>query len=196
MEIDLDRSVLLSIDMQQAFDCPPWPCRWNDKVDVNGLALLAAWRAKGRPIIHVRHDSVEPGSTLAPTNRKNAFRPGFGPQGEEMLVIKSVNSAFIGTELEARLKEIDARHIVAFGISTDMCVSTTIRMGANLGWDMILVPDACDCFDLPCPYGGPWIPAEQVQAVHVATLAFEFCRILSTAELVGLGDEGKALERA
>lgn len=190
MEIDLNHSVLLSIDMQQAFDCPPWPCRWNDKVDANGLALLAAWRLRGQPIIHVRHDSVQPGSTLAPTSSKNAFRPGFGPKGNEILVTKSVNSAFIGTDLEARLRELNAKHVVAFGISTDMCVSTTVRMGANLGWDMILAPDACDCFDLPCPYGGPWIRAEQVQAVHVATLAFEFCRIFSTEELLALAGTG------
>src|SRR5258708_10201881 len=162
MEIDLERSVLLSIDMQQAFDCPPWPCRWNDQVDSNGLALLAAWRSANRPIIHVRHDSVEPGSTLAPTSSKNAFRPGFGPKGEELIIIKSVNSAFIGTNLEEQLKELGARHVVAFGISTDMCVSTTVRMGANLGWDMILVPDACDCFDLPCPYVGPSIPSDHL----------------------------------
>jgi hypothetical protein len=51
---------------------------------------------------------------------------------------------------------------------------------------MILVPDACDCFDLPCPYGGDWIRAEQVQAAHVATLAFEFCRIMPTAEITGI----------
>ena len=67
-----------------------------------------------------------------------------------------------------------------------MCVSTTVRMGANLGWDMILVPDACDCFDLPCPNGGEWIRAEEIQAAHVATLAFEFCRIASTADLTAL----------
>ena len=35
-----------------------------------------------------------------------------------------------------------------------MCVSTTVRTGANMGWDMILVPDACDCFDLPDGQGG------------------------------------------
>jgi nicotinamidase-related amidase len=38
--------------------------------------------------------------------------------------------------------------VVVFGISTDMCVSTKIRVGANLGWRMMLVEDACDCFDL------------------------------------------------
>jgi nicotinamidase-related amidase len=184
MTIDLDHAVLLPVDMQQAFDCPPWPCRWNEEVDANGLSLLAAWRAAKRPIIHVRHQSVEPGSTLARGAPGNAFRPGFEPAEGEELITKNVNSAFIGTDLEARLKALGARHVVIFGISTDMCVSTTVRMGANLGWDMILVPDACDCFDLPCPYGGAWIPAEQVQAAHVATLAFEFCRIIRTSELI------------
>jgi nicotinamidase-related amidase len=180
---DLDRAVLLPIDMQQAFDDSPWPCRWNERVDANGMALLDTWRSAGRPIIHVRHDSVEPGSTLARGLPGNAFRPGFGPIADEPLVTKSVNSAFIGTDLDARLKNLGASQVVAFGISTDMCVSTTVRMGANMGWKMILVADACDCFDLPCPFGGEWIRAEQVQAAHVATLAYEFCRVTLTAEL-------------
>jgi nicotinamidase-related amidase len=182
MTIDLDHAALLPIDMQRGFDEPGWPRRWNDAMDANGLALLDEWRSVGRPIIHVRHDSIEPGSSLTPGTAGNAFRAGFGPQGDEPLVTKSVNSAFIGTDLDLQLKRLGARHIVAFGISTDMCVSTTIRTGANMGWDMILVPDACDCFDLPDGQGGT-ISAEEVQRVHVATLAFEFCRVVSTAEL-------------
>ena len=184
-QIDLANAVLLPIDMQQAFDEPGWPRRWNAEVDANGLTLIRDWRTAGRPIIHVRHDSVQPGSTLAPGAGGNAFRPGFGPVGDEPLVTKSVNSAFIGTDLELRLKRLGARHVVVFGISTDMCVSTTVRTGANMGWDMILVPDACDCFDLPDGKGSI-IPAEQVQAAHVATLAFEFCRTFGTRELLGL----------
>jgi len=185
MTLDLDRAVLLPVDMQRAFDAPPWPRRWNDQADANGLALLDAWRTAGRPIIHVRHDSVQPGSTLAPGTPGNAFRPGFEPLESELLITKSVNSAFIGTDLDERLKRVGARHVVVFGISTDMCVSTTIRTGANMGWDMILAPDACDCFDLPDSQGG-WISAAEIQRAHVATLAFEFCRIHSTAELTGL----------
>lgn len=185
MTLDLSRTVLLPIDMQQAFDAPPWPRRWNTNVDANGLALLDAWRVAGRPIIHVRHDSVQSGSSLAQGAPGNGFRPGFEPLGGEPLVTKSVNSAFIGTDLELRLKRLDAKHVVTFGISTDMCVSTTIRTGANLGWDMILVPDACDCFDLPDGNGGI-ISAEDIQRAHVATLGFEFCRILTTAELTSL----------
>src|SRR3954453_11874222 len=104
--LDLNRAVLLPIDMQQAFDNPSWPRRWNPHVDANGLALIAAWRAAGRPIIHVRHDSVQPGSTLAPGEPGNDFRPEFGPVGDEELVTKTVNSAFIGTDLDERLKKL------------------------------------------------------------------------------------------
>jgi nicotinamidase-related amidase len=185
MELDLDRTVLLPIDVQRGFDAPYWPRRWNREADTNGLRLIAEWRATARPIIHVRHDSIERGSSLTPGTPGNDFRPGFGPQGDEPLITKSVNSAFIGTDLDLRLKRLGAKHVVAFGISTDQCVSTTIRTGANMGWDMILVPDACDCFDLPDGNGGT-IPAEQIHAAHVATLAFEFCRVMSTVELAPL----------
>ena len=183
MTIDWDRAVLLPIDMQRAFDAPPWPRRWNASVDDNGLALLRKWRESGRPIIHVRHDSVAEGSSLAPGSDGNRFRPGFEPVDGEQLVTKSVNSAFIGTDLDLRLRRLGAKHVVTFGISTDMCVSTTIRTGANMGWDMLLAEDACDCFELPDGKGGV-IPAEAVQAAHVATLGFEFCRVVSTRDLV------------
>lgn len=181
--IDFDRAVLLPIDMQQGFDDPKWPRRWNKAAETNGLALLDKWRKTGRPIIHVRHDSIVAGSTLHPESPGNRHRPGFEPQDGEPLVTKSVNSAFIGTDLDLRLKRLGARHVVTFGISTDMCVSTTVRTGANMGWEMILVADACDCFDLPDGNGGV-IPAEAIHTAHVATLGFEFCKVVSTAELL------------
>jgi nicotinamidase-related amidase len=183
MDIDWKRAVLLPIDMQRAFDIPPWPRRWNSAVDQNGLSLLERWREAGRPIIHVRHDSVADGSSLAPGTEGNRFRPGFEPLDDEQLVTKSVNSAFIGTDLDLRLRRLGARHVVAFGISTDMCVSTTVRTGANIGWDMVLADDASDCFELPDGKGGS-ISAEAIQAAHVATLGFEFCRVMSTSELL------------
>jgi nicotinamidase-related amidase len=163
-QLDLSRAVLLPVDMQQAFDAPSWPRRWNRDVDANGLALLQAWRSAGRPIIHVRHDSVQPGSSLSRGAPGNAFRPGFDPVGDEPVVSKGVNSAFIGTDLDLRLKRLGASHVVVFGIST--------------------VPDACDCFDLPDGNGGT-LTAEEVHRAHVATLAFEFCKVASTAELTG-----------
>lgn len=183
MTLDLGRAVLLPTDMQVGFDDPRWPARWNRDCEDNGRALLALWRDKGLPIIHVRHDSAEPGSPFAPGTPGNRLRPGFEPLAGEPLVTKSVNSAFIGTDLDLRLRRLDADTVVAFGISTDMCVSTTVRVGANLGWKMVLVPDACDCFDLPDGRSGT-IPAKAIHDAHVATLAYEFCKVMTTAELL------------
>jgi nicotinamidase-related amidase len=184
MPLDLSRIVLLPIDVQMGFDDPSWPPRWNGDMESNGRVLLAHWRAAGAPIVHVRHDSVQEGSSLAPGLWGNEFREGFAPLAGEPIVSKSVNSAFIGTDLDLRLRRLGAERIVAFGISTDMCVSTTIRTGANMGWKMVLVADACDCFDLPDGNGGT-IPASAIQAAHVATLAAEFCEVMTTAEAIG-----------
>ncbi|MCB8821511.1 cysteine hydrolase family protein [Microvirga rosea] len=181
--MNLGNTVLLPVDMQRAFDLPSWPRRWNEAVDANGLSLLEAWRRIGHPILHVRHDSVTPGSTLAPGQPGNAFRPGFEPRDGEPLITKSVNSAFIGTDLDLRLKRLGMPTVVVFGISTDMCVSTTIRVGANLGHRMVLVEDACDCFELPDTSGGA-IPARTIHQVHVATLGFEFAKVVTTRDLL------------
>jgi nicotinamidase-related amidase len=64
-----------------------------------------------------------------------------------------------------------------------MCVSTTVRTGANLGYDMILVEDACDCFDLPDGQGS-MIPARTSHQIHVATLGFEFAKVVTTEEML------------
>lgn len=60
--------------------------------------------------------------------------------------------------------------MVVFDVSTDMCVSTIIRTGANMGWDMILVPDACDCFDLPDGKGGT-IKGEDIHGASCGDLS-------------------------
>lgn len=182
MQLDPD-TVLLPIDVQRGFDHPPWGPRNNPAMDDNGRRLLAAWRASGNPLIHVRHDSVIAGSSLHPSHPGNAFREGFEPLPGEALVAKSVNAAFIGTDLDLRLRRLGVRSVVVFGISTDMCVSTTARVAANLGYRTIVVGDACQCFDLPDGNGGT-IAADDIARVHLATLRAEFAEVVDTAAVI------------
>jgi nicotinamidase-related amidase len=179
----LGNAVLIPVDVQQAFDFPPWGRRNNPAMEDNGQALLNAWRRAGQTIIHVRHDSIHPDSPLRPDHQGNKFRAGFDPLPGEPLVSKSVNAAFIGTDLDLRLRRLGVQTVVLFGISTDMCVSTTARVASNLGYRTIVVGDACACFDLPDGNGGT-IPAEDIHRAHLATLAFEFAEVWSTEETV------------
>lgn len=193
MKLD-SHTALIPIDVQQAFDYPPWPPRNNPGMEANGHRLLAAWRASGRALIHVKHDSVAPGSSLAPSHPGNAFRPGFEPLQGEPLIGKSVNAAFIGTDLDLRLRRLGITSVVLFGISTDMCVSTTARVAANLGYRTLVVGDACYCFDQP-DADGSTIPAEQIQRAHLATLRAEFAEVVDTDALIAAldgDDDGKS----
>lgn len=174
------RSALIPIDVQQAFDLP---ASSNPAMEANGLRLLEAWRAAGLPLIHVRHDSVKPGSPFAPGLPGNALRPGFEPRDHEPLVTKSVNAAFIGTDLDLRLRRLGVEQVVLFGLTTDMCVSTTARVAANLGYRTIVVGDATACFDL-VDVDGQAISAADVHRAHLATLHAEFATVTTTAALI------------
>jgi len=180
---DLSAAALIPIDVQRGFDFPPWGRRNNPAMEANGRRLLAAWRASGLPLIHVRHDSVQADSTLHPTHPGNAFREGFEPLPGEALVSKSVNAAFIGTDLDLRLRRLGVDTVVLFGVSTDMCVSTTARVAANLGYRVLVVADACFCFEL-VDAAGERIDADAVSRAHLATLHAEFAEVLDSEALL------------
>lgn len=181
------RAVLIPIDVQNGFDYPPWGRRDNPGMEAQGRRLLAAWRASQRPLIHVRHDSVQAESPLRPGHPGNAFREGFEPRDGEAVVSKSVNAAFIGTDLDLRLRRIGATAVVLFGISTDMCVSTTARVASNLGYRTIVVGDACACFELT-DVDGRTVAAEDIARAHLATLRVEFAEVCGTDKLIAMAN--------
>lgn len=176
-------AALIAIDVQSGFDSDYWGIRNNPDMEVNGRDLLAAWRASGRPIVHSRHDSTNPASPLAPRQPGNRFKIGFEPRSGELIVPKNVNSAFIGTDLETWLRRAGITQLVLFGIATDMCVSTTARMGANLGFDVIVAGDACHTWGQNGP-DGVYIDGDTIHRANLATLNTEFGRVATTRELL------------
>ena len=172
-------AALLPIDVQCGFDSPPWTAPNNPAMEAHGRRLLTAWREREWPILHVRHDSIAAASALQPGLAGHRFRDGFQPQAGEPIIAKSVNSAFIGTDLELRLRRLSVETLVLFGISTDMCVSTTARAASNLGFRTIVVADACRCFALE-DIDGRMLDAEQIHRIHLATLRAEFAEVVTT----------------
>ena len=99
------------------------------------------------------------------------------------MIVKRVNSAFIGTDLEARLRAADIKAVVICGATTNHCVETTTRMAGNLGFDVKLVRDATWTFDRIGPDGDAH-SAEDIHAMTLANLNGEFARIVSATEAV------------
>ncbi len=176
-------AVLLVIDVQEGFDDPRWGRRNNPDAEANIARLLQAWRRTGRPVVFVRHDSRVPGSPLAPGTPGNRIKAVVAPIGSEVVVSKSVHSAFIGTDLEGRLRGQGWRTVVVTGLTTDHCCSTTARMANNLGFETCFVADATATFDRQGP-GGQVFAAEVVHAVELAALHGEFARVVTTEQLL------------
>jgi nicotinamidase-related amidase len=180
-------ATLILIDVQDGFDAPYWGERNNPDAERNIERLLARWRASSRPVIHVRHDSVEPDSALRPDSPGNAIKHEATPGTGEPVIGKHVNSAFIGTDLEARLRAHASDTVVLCGFTTNHCVSTTARMAGNLGFRTLVLSDSTVAYAMRAPGpGGRLIPATEMHEVGLAELNREFATILTTDELLAL----------
>jgi nicotinamidase-related amidase len=132
----------------------------------------------------VRHDSTEPLSTYRPGQPGHAFKPEAGPLPGEAVVAKRVPSAFVGTDLEGRLRAAGTPPLVVAGVTTNNSVEATVRMAGDLGFRTVVVSDAtatCDKRDLR---GHPW-PAEDVHALSLANLSGEYAEVADTDAVLG-----------
>lgn len=194
-------TALLLIDVQQGVhDLTHWggaKGRMNNpECDDRLRDLLGGFRAAGRRVAFTRHDSVEPGSPLRLSLPSGAQIDGLDPARCEIVVEKSVNSGFIGTDLDARLRSAGIARLVIAGYFTNFCVETTTRMAGNMGYDCYLVHDACAACNHADLHGIDHDP-DLVHAMSVGNLHGEFCTaITSTEALVLLGADAPHLARA
>ena len=176
-------AALVVIDVQRAIDHASWGERNNPRAEGNIAALVGAWRASGRPIYHVRHDSKEAQSHYRPGQEGHEFKAEAMPQAGEAVIGKQTNSAFIGTDLEARLRAGRVETLVVAGVITNNSVEATVRMAGNLGFETFVVEDACFTFGRR-DWNGTWRTAAEVHAMSLANLEGEYARVVGTGEVL------------
>jgi nicotinamidase-related amidase len=179
------RTALVVVDVQRAFD--QWEAAGKRRNNPHAVArivdLLNAFRKHGAPIFHIRHQGTRPGSSFLPGGTGYPVKDEAREMAGEPVIVKRVNSAFIGTDLEARLRAADIKTLVICGATTNHCVETTTRMAGNLGFDTCLVRDATWTFDRTGPDGDAH-SAEEIHAMTLANLNGEFARIVAAAEAI------------
>ena len=175
--------ILICVDIQLGFlDEDYWGGNRNNK-NAEGICaeVLNNWRDIGEEVIHVRHSSKNPNSKLHKSSKGYNFNPLCEPIHDEIILTKSVNSCFIGTDLKKILDGKNCNTVVIIGLTTDHCVSTTTRMAANYGYDTFLISDATATFN-KVGINEETYDSELMHQTALASLKDEFAIIISSKE--------------
>jgi nicotinamidase-related amidase len=168
--------VLILIDVQKAFHDGSWGNRNNLDAEKNIERLLNYFRNQEKEVIHIKHVSDKSNSRFY---EKEAQAFLYENKLGEKIIEKEVNSAFIGTDLHEYLQNHHYQHLTIVGISLPHCVSTTVRMAQNLGYEVDLIEDATVTFDLE-NVDGSVLEAKDVHTYNIAALNNEFATIHTT----------------
>ena len=185
MKLKETNPALLLVDIQKGLDNEAFygGNRNNKNAEDKMEAILIKWRQLQLPVYHVQHSSTNPASPL------HASKPGFAikervmPIEGEPLFVKNVNSAFIGTDLEKHLRKDGVEKLVVIGLTTNHCISTTVRMAGNLGFETLLISDATATFDRK-GLNGEHYDSETIHQTTLASLHEEFAEVISSKDLL------------
>jgi gluconolactonase len=184
--MDAKRTALLILDLQNdvigaegAFAGSGSPAHAEaQNVVANVRRLADAARKAGAAVIHVHHfgsvgtasdaDSAQNAGLWKGVREVNALVkgswgaqpvPGLEPQEGDTVIEKQRVSAFFGTPLDVKLRGLGVQTVMVTGAWTNMSVESTIRYGADLGYEMVLVSDGTSTID------ADWQKAAEAYAV-------------------------------
>lgn len=184
------RRALVLIDIQNDyFAGGKWPLSGIDSAAENAAKLLAAARAAGDLVVHVRHEFPSAAAPFfAPGSAGAEIHPRVREREGEPVVLKHQVNAFRETDLKALLDRHGIEEVVICGAMSHMCVDAGTRAASDLGYKCIVVHDACATRDQE--FDGKVVPAADVHAAFMAALEFGYAKLVSTEEyLAGTSSE-------
>lgn len=143
---------------------------------------LDAFRKKGLPIFHVQHLATHPGATFfLPDSPGADIHPSARPHGAEPVFQKHYPNSFRETPLLDHLRRGGIDRLAIVGMMTHVCIDTTTRAAADLGFECLLASDACAT--RAQSFNGVTVPAESVQAAFLASLDGWFAKVSPVRDL-------------
>lgn len=183
--INLINAALIVVDQQQGLDHPKLGQRNNPSAEAVMLNLLSLWRSTHRPIIHIRHRSINPDSVFWPMQQGFEFKAGFEPQPDEITFEKSIPCALLKSGLSEYLQQKNIHALVLVGASTNNSIEACARTASGMDFEVFVVEDACFTFAKK-DYFGKTITAQNVHAMSLANLQDEYAQILTSGQILDI----------
>ena len=178
----MSKRALILIDIQNDyFTGGKWTLHGMDAAATNAARVLAAARAAGDTVVHVRHEFESADAPFfAPGSSGAQIHSDVKPLGGEPVVLKHKVNAFLGTDLKAQLDKAGVQEVTLVGAMSHMCIDAAARASADFGYTTTVIHDACATRDQE--FAGQQVPAAQVQAAYMAALAFAYATVVSTEQ--------------
>ena len=180
--VSLAESTLVMIDCQNTYTRGVMELEGVDAALDEAAALLDRARSAGIPIIHIQH-SDGPGSLYDIEGESGAIVARVAPRESEPVVVKNYPNSFVKTDLDERLKAVNASNLVIAGFMTHMCVNSTARGAFNLGYAPTVVAAATATRALP-GLGDVPVSAAAMQAASLAAMADLFAVVVPSAAAI------------
>lgn len=140
---------------------------------------IAEFRGRQMPIIHIRHESLnEAAGFFLPGSEGTKIHDSVAPTDGEKVILKHFPNSFRETKLEQELRTLGVERVVITGMMTLMCIDATSRAASDLGFEVIVLDDACAARALE--FNGIKIPATQVHAAFLAALQMFYADVTDT----------------
>lgn len=155
----------------------------SDEAAAQTVRLLQAFRKKSLRVIHIQHIALEPGATFfLPNSQGVQIHESVAPADGEAHFQKHLPNSFLNTPLLEYLRKHEISDLVIAGMMTHMCIDSTTRAAADLGFDVLLAHDACATKSLIL--GDITVSAANVQTSFLAALDGTFAEVVTTDEVL------------
>ncbi len=191
------KTALLVIDIQNTYmEIDPDPAeaeRWapfrqrmNDVVIPNTRAMIRYCRENGIEVIFARIACLKkdgrdrslsqkkPGFNylLMPKDREDSqIVPELTPEDDDIVIIKTTDSALTGSNLRLVLRNMEIDNVIAAGIFTDQCVSSTVRSLADESFNVVVVEDCCAA------------ATEELHLNELKTINMIYCHVVQSEDI-------------
>ena len=180
----MPKTALLLIDFQNDyFQGGKWPLEGTEAAAEQAAKLLAAFRERGLPVVHVRHEATTDDAAFFLVGTEGAeHHPAVKPVGDEPVVVKHHINSFRDTNLKEILDNQGVENVMIVGAMSHICIDAVTRAANDFGYTCAVAHDACATHALE--FNGVKVPASHVHASFMAALAFAYANVASTDDLL------------